>query len=175
MIKKKLIYIIILTVSFTFLQTLSTIAIAQQNDLTASELLNNPEKYNGKKIVFRGELIGEPLGRGNYRWVNVADNEGNAMGVWLNAEYLKDIKYFGRYNIKGDTVEIEGIYHSICNEHTGETDIHANSFIITKEGYTIKEIIKIEKLCIALILGIAVLIMLILSLIIRKYQESLNK
>lgn len=172
MLKKFFTILIIFALSFILLpmQNIETLEI----DLTVSKLLNNPQKYNGKRIVFIGEVIGEPLGRGDYRWINVSDSEGNAIGVWLKVELLKDIKYYGKYNIKGDTVEIEGIYHSICNEHGGDTDIHSDFLRVLKKGYLIKERVNLKRIYTVLILGVATLIVL-LSIRIKKYYESLSK
>jgi hypothetical protein len=114
--------------------------------LKVSTLINNPSKYNEKIIRFKGEVIGEPLGRGNNRWINVLDNEGNAIGIWLSKDFIKDINYYGKYNVRGDMVEVTGIYHSICNEHGGDTDIHANKFTILEKGYLTKEPIKTNRI-----------------------------
>ncbi len=147
---------------------------AEEPFLRVSTLINNPTKYNGKIVKFMGEVIGEPLGRGNNRWINILDNEGNAIGVWLSEDFIKDINYYGKYNIQGDIVEVEGIFHSICKEHGGDTDIHANTFKILEKGHLIKEQIKIQKIYIILLEGVFIIIVLIFFRI-KKYYDSLSK
>ena len=146
---------------------------AEEAFLKVSTLINNPTKYNGKIVKFRGEVIGEPLGRGNNRWINVLDNEGNAIGVWLSEDFINNINYYGKYNIRGDMVEVTGIYHSICNEHGGDTDIHANTFTILEEGHLTKEVIKTDKIYIVS-LELVCLFIAIVTFKVSKNHESLS-
>lgn len=173
--KSNISLIILAFILILILIFLPTINIkAEEAHLKVSTLLSNSSKYNGKNIRFIGEVIGEPLGRGDYKWINILDEEGNAIGVWLKVELIKEIKYYGKYKVKGDIVEVEGIYHSICNEHGGDTDIHANSINLIKKGYLIKEQVLYQKFYIILLEGITLLIVLIV-LRIKKYYESLSK
>ena len=170
--KRKCFLFIIFAISFFLLQM--NCIKAEEPFLKVSTLLKDPFNYNGKSIKFKGEVIGEPLRRGNNRWINVLDNEGNAIGVWLSEDFIKDINYYGKYNIQGDIVEVEGIFHSICKEHGGDTDIHANTFKILEKGHLIKEQIKIQKIYIILLEGVFIIIVLIFFRI-KKYYESLSK
>jgi len=70
-------------------------------------------------------------------------------------------------------VEVTGIYHSICNEHGGDTDIHVNTLKILEEGYLTKEHIEMRKIYIVLSEGIFILITLIIFRV-KKYYESLR-
>ncbi len=170
--KKMPSFLTIIIVIFFFLPAYN-IKAEEASYLKVSTLINNPSKYNGKIIRFKGEVIGEPLGRGNNRWINVLDNEGNAIGVWLSKNFIKDINHYGKYNVRGDIVEVTGIYHSICNEHGGDTDIHVNTLKILEEGYLTKEHIEMRKIYIVLSEGIFILITLIIFRV-KKYYESLR-
>lgn len=171
--KKKLLPFLTIIIFILFLLPAYNIKAEEVLYLKVSTLLNNPSKYNGKIIRFKGEVIGEPLGRGNNRWINVLDDEGNAIGVWLSKDFIKDINHYGKYNVRGDMVEVTGIYHSICNEHGGDTDIHANTLKILEEGYLTKEHIEMRKVYIVLLEGIFILTILIIFRV-KKYYESLS-
>jgi hypothetical protein len=90
-----------------------------------SELIENAQAYDGKTVVYAGEVIGDIMQRGNFAWVNVNDGR-NAIGVWIEASLLKDAPLTaGNYRSSGDIIEVSGIFHRACPEHGGDLDIHA--------------------------------------------------
>jgi hypothetical protein len=97
------------------------------------ELINNAKNYNGNIVVYRGEVIGDIMLRGEYAWINVND-EKNAIGIWIEKELIKDIIYTGSYKAKGDLVEITGRFNRSCVEHGGDLDIHAQSITKISSG-----------------------------------------
>ncbi|MEW6100949.1 MAG: DNA-binding protein [Candidatus Omnitrophota bacterium] len=105
-----------------FLFCTAKIAVAQS--LSSSELINNAKQYDGKTVVFEGEVIGDIMQRGEYAWVNLYGGE-SAIGIWINSSLTKDILYTGSYKAKGDLLEVTGIFHRACAEHGGDLDIHA--------------------------------------------------
>jgi len=102
----------------------ATFCFAQASSST--ELINHAKDYDGKTVVYSGEVIGEVMARGEFAWVNVNDGN-NAIGIWLKKDLTKDIFYAGSYQTQGDGVEIVGIFHRACQEHGGDLDIHAQS------------------------------------------------
>ncbi len=40
---------------------------------SSNELLAAPEKYDGKEIAYRGEVVGDIMWRGDHAWVAVND------------------------------------------------------------------------------------------------------
>jgi hypothetical protein len=99
--------------------------------VSSSVLIKGARQYDGKSVTYRGEVIGDIMGRGEYAWLSINDGL-NAIGVWINKELIKDIQYVGNYRAKGDVVEITGIFKCSCPEHGGDLDIHAQ--YITKVG-----------------------------------------
>lgn len=112
---------------------------ADEETVSCSELIDHSKKYDGKKIVFEGEAIGDILYRGSYAWINVSDGNNSAIGIWMTKEQAQSIKTTGAYEITGDTVEIAGIFHAACSEHGGDMDIHATAVTVMKQGYMMKE------------------------------------
>jgi hypothetical protein len=92
--------------------------------ISSSELINNAKQYDGKTVVYKGEVIGDVMRRGNYAWINANDGE-NAIGIWLPVNLTKEIAYTGSYKSIGDEIEITGVFHRACPEHGGDLDIHA--------------------------------------------------
>jgi hypothetical protein len=91
---------------------------------TSLDLINNAKQYDGKTISYKGEVIGEIMIRGDHAWLHVNDGYV-AIGVWVRKTDLKDITYLGGYHVKGDVIEVIGIFNRSCPEHGGDLDIHA--------------------------------------------------
>lgn len=137
--------------------------------IASVELINNAKQYNGNIVVYRGEVIGDIMLRGEYAWINVNDGK-NAIGIWTKKELIKDILYTGGYRSRGDIVEITGKFNRSCIEHGGDLDIHAQS--ITKISLGDKTSHPVNKKEINLILflsGIIVLVILLRS-ITKKFK-----
>ena len=58
--------------------------------LSSTELINNAKSYDGKTVVYEGEVIGDIMVRGAFAWINVNDGK-NAIGIWLEKDLSKDI------------------------------------------------------------------------------------
>ena len=132
--------------------------------ISSNELIENAIKYDKQIVVYSGEVIGDIMKRGDNAWINVSDGN-NAIGVWLPYSETKIIKYAGRYDYKGDTVKIEGIFNKACPEHGGDLDIHSKKIEVLKEGYIVQKKINYKNVLIA---GILLIFAAILNLIILR-------
>lgn len=145
-------------------------ALCYAQTVSSAELINNAKRYDGKTIIYTGEVIGEVMERagGMYAWANVNDG-GNAIGIWLDKK-LTGIKTgnTGSYKSRGDIIEIEGVFHRSCIEHGGDLDIHAVSLRKVKDGLVIPEKINIVKRNLVIILAGGLCLVLILNLLKRK-------
>lgn len=101
---------------------------------TVNELLNGKQLYNGLVVQFQGEAIGQRLSKTSRVWVNILDDEGNAIGAYLERDLSNAIQHYGTYQTTGDRVLIEGIFHTKCEEHGGDTDIHVQKLQILQTG-----------------------------------------
>jgi hypothetical protein len=137
--KKRITQIIILS---TIYYLLSTVTYAQA--LSSSELINNARHYDGKTVVFAGEVIGDIMVRGDFAWMNVYDGQ-NAIGIWINRVMVKDILFTGSYKAKGDWVEVTGIFNRACPLHGGDLDIHALTIRQVRQGKVVREKLNIRK------------------------------
>lgn len=113
-----------------------TVCCAQS--LSGAELINNAREYDGKSVVYTGEVIGDIMARGDFVWVNVSDGQ-NAIGVWLDKGLAGGIEFGGSYHARGDWLEITGIFHRGCVQHGGDVDIHAQKIRKITRGRSISE------------------------------------
>jgi len=138
--------------------------------ISSTELINNAKSYDGKMVVYKGEVIGDVMPRGKHAWVNINDGN-NAIGVWVSRAVAKSIFYTGSYRAKGDVVEVSGIFHRSCPEHGGDLDIHAQVLRKVTSGRVLSERINIDKKNLVLIL----LGILCIILILRQFKPKSKK
>jgi hypothetical protein len=120
------------------------------NDPSSTKLVEQPKVYNGKRVTFTGEAIGEVMVRGDYAWIHLNDDaymernveEGaplkgynSGMAVWVPAEMTKQIDTYGDYKHEGSIVQIEGVFNAACKEHGGDMDIHADTLTLVRVGH----------------------------------------
>ena len=141
------------------------VCYAQQ--ISSTELINNTKEYDGKSVVYVGEVIGDVMVRGDFVWVNLNDGE-NAIGIWLNKELAKEIQFTGSYHAKGDRLEITGVFQRNCIQHGGDMDIHAQDIRKISPGKLVKEKLDKGKISFTFIL----LGILCLAFIFVRHQRS---
>ncbi len=106
--------------------------------VSSAELINGAKQYEGKIVVYAGEVIGDIMVRGEHAWINVNDGT-NAIGIWINKDLAKDILHAGNYKSKGDWIEVIGSFQRACLQHGGDLDIHASAIKIINSGRDIHE------------------------------------
>ena len=86
-----------------------------------------------RKVTVQGEVIGDVMIRGENAWINIKDAKG-AIGIWTTAKQAESITTAGDYKHTGDWIEVEGVFNKQCQLHGGDTDIHAVTIKVIKEG-----------------------------------------
>jgi len=130
----------------------------------SAELISRSREYDGKTVVYQGEVIGDKMARGKFAWINVHDGQ-NALGVWVPGEMALDVRMTGDYKNRGDIVRISGIFNRSCQEHGGDLDIHAQAINKVSDGVKIKEKVSAAKARLVLVLaGISGLIWILIRL-----------
>lgn len=117
--------------------------------VASTELINNAKQYDGKIVVYEGEVIGEVMLRGDYAWANLNDGR-NAIGIWLPKTLTKEIVFTGTYKARGDWIEVVGIFQRACAEHGGDLDIHAQAIRKISPGRQVLERLNLGKKNLAL-------------------------
>jgi hypothetical protein len=142
-------------------------ALSHGQSISSQELIANANVYDGKIVLYRGEIIGDIMRRGNFSWLNLAD-EKNVIGVWLPSGLLKAIAFTGSYRAIGDSLEVTGVLHRACPEHGGDLDIHATAITKTANGRVRNERINTSKRDLAVILSGVLFLVWILRLLTHR-------
>lgn len=129
-------------------------AYAYEEVVELNELINNSSLYDGKTVHVKGEVLLEALERKDYVWVNINDGT-NAIGVVMPYEGVKKISQYGNYKQKGDTIEIEAVFHRSCIDHGGDMDLHFVKLISVTKGEPIVHEIGIKRIIIGILAIIA--------------------
>ena len=144
--------------------------VCSAQPLSSTELVNKAREYDGKSVVYAGEVVGDVMARGDFVWANVNDGE-NAIGIWLNKELTGEIRLAGSYHAKGDRLEITGIFHRDCIQHGGDVDIHAQNIRKISSGRSVREELDTGKRNFTFIL-LGVLSLVLIFVRRRKSKES---
>lgn len=126
-------------------------ALAAGAGVSSSDLIDNAKAYDGREVVYAGEVIGDIMVRDDHTWINVSDGD-NAIGVWVKTADMQGITVPGRYDAKGDAVKVTGVFHRACSEHGGDFDIHAAKIELVKKGHAVTHPVDAAKVPVALIL-----------------------
>jgi len=145
-----------------FIAILISCSNAYSETVSSRELIDNAKALDGKVVVYRGEVITQVMGRGEYSWANISDGN-NAIGVWCRSAMTSAVKFVGGYKHKGDTVEVRGVFNRACPAHGGELDIHAERVDIVKAGYEREERINRADVAIPIALFLGTLAVVFLS------------
>lgn len=137
--------------------------------VSVQELMEEAEKYDGKQIIYKGEVIGDIMVRGEYAWINVRDESG-AIGVFCPKELVAAISYPGSYKFCGDMISVKGVFHRSCPRHGGDTDIHAETITIIQKGKAILHPLEPGKVKTSIILSAAAFALLIVHLVVRRFR-----
>ncbi len=141
--------------------------LAWGQPVSSESLISHARLYDGKTVVYRGEVIGDVMRRGNYAWLNIHDGT-NAIGIWVPLELAQVIIYTGHYKSRGDIVEISGIFNRACSKHGGDLDIHAQSLRKISQGKPVNEKINPSKVNQVLILLGVLIVIWISTLFLKK-------
>jgi hypothetical protein len=126
--------------------------------VTSNDLIEQPERWDRKEVTYRGEVIGDVMRRGRTAVLNVSDGT-YALGVWVPVRAAGEIGLTGRHGIKGDVVEVRGVYYRACPEHGGDPDLHAESLTVVEPGRRLRQPFHWRELYAALVLLVVALVL----------------
>lgn len=130
------------------------------------DLVEDAQFYDGAKIEYEGEVIGDIMVRGDFVWINV--NDGNrAIGVWAKQDLAKKIKIKGDYGNVGDRIRVKGTFNRACTQHGGDLDIHAEKISIIEKGHKVEHPIDPKKVIVSVVLLLMVIAVILLPRIFK--------
>lgn len=109
-------------------------------DTSIAELSAADSFHDDQVVQVIGEAVGEAINAEadpNHCWVTLQEleNTGNTVvSVFMTHDQAASIDQFGRYGVKGSTVQVRGVYHLDCPEHQGLSDIHADEVSVIDKG-----------------------------------------
>ncbi|CAN5121871.1 hypothetical protein BH20ACT9_BH20ACT9_09630 [soil metagenome] len=138
--------------------------------VTSNELFDCPDRHNGRRVRYRGEVVGAVLERDGGAWVQLNDDAyagalgplpahrdyrgGNAgIGVWLPAELAGRIRYVGGPRFRGDVLAVVGRFHRV-DAATGEvTIVRAERGSVARRGKAFVDPFRADRGVAAVLLG----------------------
>jgi hypothetical protein len=137
--------------------------------VSSGELVENAKEWDGKRVVFEGEAIGDVMVRGAVGWLHVNDdayaelpipaggtpqgyNSGHA--VLAPASEAAKVTMFGSYRARGDIVRVTGTFRAADPEHGGDMLIEADRIDVLEPGFAIVREVPRWKLLLLAVLAV---------------------
>ncbi len=120
----------------------------------SNDLIEGSQAFDGREVVYSGEVIGDILNAGDHVWLNISDGS-NAIGAWTDRSLTSDIQVPGRYGQRGDIVQVTGVFHRACPEHGGDFDIHTKAITLLERGLPVAHDVQTWKVWLAILLTAA--------------------
>ena len=143
--------LILTFVALILLWNLSKMRLEAKDQLDINQLVEDSQLYDQKKVSISGEVIGKPLDRGEYVWLNINDGQ-NAIGILVPKKEMRAIQYYGSYHEQGDQIMVTGTFQKACKKHGGETDVHGTSIQLLHSGEKISHSVSMSKVMIDILI-----------------------
>lgn len=132
----------------------SAVALVEPVPVSSGTLHGCPERFDGRRVVVVGEAVGDLLGRGDRRWVQVNDDAyatagplsahgrplGTNSGVAVLLPAGRNPSVLGGPDRWGDLVEVVGIFHTTAAEDQGGPAVIAQEMTVLERGRTVAEL-----------------------------------
>ena len=112
-------------------------------DTTIGELAENAAANDKQTVQVTGEVVGDKINDATnpaYCWITLTvidEKDSDSISVYMTVEDADaQIDTYGRYNQTGTTLQVQGEFHQVCDEHDGALDLHATSVSMTQKGKT---------------------------------------
>lgn len=127
--------------------------------VTSSMIVACPAAFDGRRVTYTGELIGDVIRRGGGGWVLVNDDDyalavgplpahrdhrgtNSGLTVWLPDEGLAKITGMGRPNQRGDVVRLVGHIRRIDPQDGGGLTLRAEEVSVLRPSEKVEEPIR---------------------------------
>ncbi|WP_108666847.1 hypothetical protein [Euzebya rosea] len=132
----------------------SPVAIVEPVPVTSGTLHGCPERFDGRRVRVVGEAVGDLLGRGPRRWVQLNDDayatagplsvHGQTLGTNSGVAVLlpdgQDPTVLGGPDRWGDLVEVVGVFHTTAAEDQGGPAVIAEEMWVLQTGRSVDEL-----------------------------------
>lgn len=135
--------------------------------------------YDNTTVSVVGEVMGDRISAevgSNSCWLTLYSlhtsvtktYKPSSVEVFVSNTLADAIDTYGRYNVHGTHVQVDGTYHLSCVDHDGISDIHADSLQVVQAGTKVNDPLKLSEFLPGVI---AVGLGLLLMLVYRRMKE----
>jgi len=109
-------------------------------DTEIADLSSASAYYDNQTVQVVGEVVGDRINAdptGQYCWIlleTIDVTVNDSIDVYMSSADADKIDAYGRYNITGTTLRVQGVFHLVCPDHEGQSDIHATSVTVVSNG-----------------------------------------
>lgn len=133
-------------------------------DTTIASLYSQASLYNQHTVQVTGEVVGDRIHASESScWITLTETiatDSATISVLMSNELATQIDHYGRYGVKGTTLQVRGTYFQACDEHDGLPDIHATTCSVLARGADVPDTFSVNELGGALALvGLGVVLM----------------
>ena len=138
--------------------------------VSSAELLDCPERYDGRRVRFDGEVVGAVLQRGDRAWLQLNDDAygtqvgalpasgvlagGNAgIAVSVPVDAVDGIAFVGGNRAQGDLLAVEGVFRLADPDDGGGTTIAADAVRVEGPGRRFDRPVPTTRLAVAAAVG----------------------
>ena len=168
-------------------ETIDTIgtAMAGGGRITSTHVYSCPQAFDGLRVTYVGEAVGELIPRDGGAWVQVNDDDyalevgpigrhqehrgfNPGLAVWLPDGLHEQIEGAGRPGRRGDVILVEGVLRRTDPADGGGTTLRADRLEIVSPTVAVREPVHGLQAVVAGLLGTAALTVLIWSRRVRR-------
>jgi hypothetical protein len=149
----------------------TSVASADVVDVGASELVECPALFDGRRVRYRGEVVRAVLVRGPRAWVQLNDDPyadigplpehrtavgGNSgIPVSISAADAAQLRHVGNHRTRGDVVTVTGIFHRADPADGGGPAIQADALTLERPGQPLQHPVNGGRVVVAAGAGLA--------------------
>ena len=112
-------------------------------DTSIEDLATADSYYDGQTVQVVGEVVGDKLNAdasGTYCWISLSSQSSDSViSVYMNSVAATGIDTYGSYGSTGTILQVRGTFNLSCEDHDGETDLHAEVVTVVSRGETTTE------------------------------------
>ncbi len=109
-------------------------------DTDLAELAQADSYHDKQTVQVRGEVVGDRISdevNGDECWISLQDDDELnpvTVPILMTKEQAEVIDHYGRYGVRGTTLQVRGTYYLDCVDHQGLSDIHAEEVSVVTPG-----------------------------------------
>ncbi len=139
--------------------------------LSSTQVFLCPRAFDGLRVTYVGEVVGDILPRDGGAWVQVNDDRyalevgplvghrerdgfNTGLAVWLPEEYLDEVEQAGRPGRRGDVILVRGTLFRADPDDGGGVTIRAEELEVLSPSVEVEDPLHVPQLVVAIVLGL---------------------